>query len=120
VNPRICNTIFEKSKSLQSESIYTYHSRFIPDGVAEESQIFPKFYQNYLAMINFADVTGDKPIAVWSQYISCVNNINPLGAFYDIPERKREALLFYFDPDTTWDYKPDNSVNVNTKVAQIR
>jgi hypothetical protein len=48
--------------------IYTYHSRFIPDGVAEVSQIFlrdthvlPK-----LATRNTADVTGGK-------YVSRVN-----------------------------------------------
>jgi hypothetical protein len=46
---------------------HTYHSRFIPVGVAKTSQIFlrdahdlPKF----LAMSNTADVTGDMPIAV--------------------------------------------------------
>jgi hypothetical protein len=46
--------------------IHTYHSRFIPVGVAEASQIFlqdahvlPK-----LVMSNTADVIGGKPIAV--------------------------------------------------------
>jgi hypothetical protein len=46
--------------------IHTYHSRFIPEGVAEVFQIFlldinvlPK-----LAMRNTADVTGGKLIAV--------------------------------------------------------
>jgi hypothetical protein len=53
-------------------------------------------------MRNTADVTGDKPIAVWSQVISGVNAINPLVAFYDIHVRKREVLLFY--SDTTRDY----------------
>jgi hypothetical protein len=50
-------------------NIHTYHSRFIPKGVAEVSQIFlreahvlPK-----LAMRNTADVTGGKPIAVLLQ-----------------------------------------------------
>jgi hypothetical protein len=47
------------------------------------------------------DVTGSKPIAVWSQSISGVSAINPLVAFYDIHERKREMLFFYFVPDTT-------------------
>jgi hypothetical protein len=42
------------------------------------------FYQNYLAMSNTTDVTGGKPIAVWSQSISGVNAINLLVAFYDI------------------------------------
>jgi hypothetical protein len=51
--------------------IHTYHSRLIPEGVSEASQIFLQdgktwatFYRNDLAMKNTADVTGDKPIAV--------------------------------------------------------
>jgi hypothetical protein len=47
--------------------IHTYHSRFIPEGVAEASQIFLQaahVLQNYLAMSNTADVTSGKPIAV--------------------------------------------------------
>jgi hypothetical protein len=31
--------------------------------------------------------------------------INPLVAFYDIHEGKREVLFFYFVPDTTRDLK---------------
>jgi hypothetical protein len=45
-----------------------------------------------------ADVTGGKPIAVWSQPNSGVSAVNPLVAFYDIHGRKREVLLFYFVP----------------------
>jgi hypothetical protein len=45
-------------------------------------------------MRNTADVTGDKPIAIWSQSISGGNAINPLVAFYDIHGRKGEALYF--------------------------
>jgi hypothetical protein len=59
-----------------------------------------KFYKNYLAMRDTADVTGGKPIAVWSQSISGVRSIN---AFYDICGRKGEVLFFYFVPDTTRD-----------------
>jgi hypothetical protein len=84
--------------------INTFHSRFIPEGAAEASQIF--FYyslQNYLAMRDTADVTGGKPIAVWSQSILGVSAINPLDAFYDIHRRKGEVLFFYFVPDTTRD-----------------
>jgi hypothetical protein len=45
--------------------MHTYHTRFIPEGVAEASQILLlTFYQNYLAMSNTADVTGGKPIAI--------------------------------------------------------
>jgi hypothetical protein len=66
--------------------IHTYHSRFIPEGVADcTSQIF--FRDNHVlpkwlfAMRNAADVTGGKSIAVWSQYISSVKAVNPLVAF---------------------------------------
>jgi hypothetical protein len=52
-------------------------------------------------MSNTADVTGCKPIAVWSQFILGVNAINPLVAFYDIYGRKREVIFVYFVPDTT-------------------
>jgi hypothetical protein len=52
---------------------------------------------------NTADVTGGKPIAVLMQSISGVSAINPLVAFYDIHGGKREALFFYFVPDTTRD-----------------
>jgi hypothetical protein len=41
--------------------IHTYHSRYIPQGVAEASQIFLRHvhvYQNDLAMKNAARVTG--------------------------------------------------------------
>jgi hypothetical protein len=48
-------------------------------------------------------MTGGKPIAVCSQSISGVSAGNPLVVFYDIHERKREALFFYFVPDTTRD-----------------
>jgi hypothetical protein len=50
--------------------IHTYHSRFIPEGVAEASRIFlPNAHvlPKLLAMTNTADVTGGKPIAVSSQ-----------------------------------------------------
>jgi hypothetical protein len=54
-------------------------------------------------MSNTTDVTGGKPIAVWSWSITGVSAINLLVAFYDIHERKREVLFFYFVPDTTRD-----------------
>jgi hypothetical protein len=54
-------------------------------------------------MRNTADVTGGKPIAVLLQSISGVS-ANPLVAFYDIHEGKREVLFFYFVLDTTRDY----------------
>jgi hypothetical protein len=77
-----------------------YHSRFIPEGVAELSHIFlrdthvvPK-----LAMRNIADVTGGKPIAALLS-ISGVSAINPLVAFYGI--HGGEVLFFYYLPDAT-------------------
>jgi hypothetical protein len=90
--------------------IHTYiHSRFIPEGVAEVSQIFlrdthilPKFVI-CLPHRNTADVTGGKPIANVLQSISGVSAINPLVALYDIHGGKREVLFFYFVPDTTRD-----------------
>jgi hypothetical protein len=54
-------------------------------------------------MMNTADVTGGKPIAVLFQSISGVSTINPLVAFYEIHGVKRQVLFFYFVPDTTRD-----------------
>jgi hypothetical protein len=73
----------------------------------------PTFYHNYLGMSNTADVTGGKPIAVWSQSISSVNAINHLMALYDIQGRKREVLFFYFVLDTTRDW------NCNWKIQLL-
>jgi hypothetical protein len=55
-------------------------------------------------MMNSADVTGGKLIAVLLQSISGVSAINHLLAFYDFHGGKREELFFYFVPDTTRDY----------------
>jgi hypothetical protein len=46
--------------------VNTYHSRFMPEWIAEASQILLRdtIYLNYLAMISTADVIGGKPIAV--------------------------------------------------------
>jgi hypothetical protein len=52
-------------------------------------------------MIDTADVTSGKPIAVSLQSISSVSALNPLVAFYDIHGGKREVLFFYFVLDTT-------------------
>jgi hypothetical protein len=55
-------------------------------------------------MRNTADLKVSKPVkAVLLQYISGVSAFNPLVAFYDIHEEKREVLFFYFVPDTTRD-----------------
>jgi hypothetical protein len=99
-----------KMKNSLRSAICTYidtnHLRFIPEGVAEVSQIFlrdPTFYQKEIAVRTTA-VTGDKPIAVLLQCISGVTAINSLVAFYDIHGGKREVLFVYFVPDTTRDY----------------
>jgi hypothetical protein len=55
----------------------------------------PTFYQNYLAMKNIAGVTGGKPIAVSSHFISGVSAVNPLVAFYDIYGRNGGVLFFF-------------------------
>jgi hypothetical protein len=81
-------------------------SRFIPEGVAETSQIFLRethILQKLLATRNTADVTGGKPIAILSQSVSGVSAINPLVAFYDIHEKRGEVLFFCSVPDTTRD-----------------
>jgi hypothetical protein len=56
-------------------------------------------------MNKIGDVTGGKPIAIWSQSTSSVNAVNPLVVFYDIHGRKREVLFFYLVPDTTGDHR---------------
>jgi hypothetical protein len=61
--------------------IHTYHSRFIPEGVAEASQIF----------LRDAHVVLTKLLSFF------------FVAFYDIHGRKKEVLFFYFVPDTTRD-----------------
>jgi hypothetical protein len=87
--------------------IHTYHSRFIPERVAEVSQIFlgdthvlPKLasYEEH------CDVIGGKPIAVLLQSISDISAINVLVVFCDIYGGKREVQFFYFVPDTTRDF----------------
>jgi hypothetical protein len=55
----------------------------------------PTFCQNYLAMRNTADVTGDNSIAIWAQSISDVSAINPFIAFYDERQNKRDAILLH-------------------------
>jgi hypothetical protein len=91
---------------------HTYLSRFIPEEVAEASQIFhvtPSFYQNYFAMRNTADLKGGKPITV------LLHSINPLVAFYAIDGRKRKMLFFYFKAKIVLDFQC-----LNTKVINKR
>jgi hypothetical protein len=72
---------------------------------------------------NTADVTGGKLIAVLLQSISGVSALsrrrNPLVAFYDIHGGKREALFFYFVPDTTRDYESYFSITI-TNILKYR
>jgi hypothetical protein len=86
----------EPAGQFNHQKTFTYHSRFIPEGVVEVSQIFLRDTQVLpkLDMKNTADVTGGEPIAVLMQSISGVSAINPLVAFYDIHGRKREVLFF--------------------------
>jgi hypothetical protein len=75
---------------------YTYIPLTLyPLGV-EVSQIFLRDTHVLPKLVprNTADVTGGKPIAVLLQSISGVSAINPLVAFYDIQEGKREVLFF--------------------------
>jgi hypothetical protein len=65
------------------------------------------------------DVTGSKPIAVWSQSISGVSAINLLVAFYDINGRKREVLIFCFVPDTTRDGLNDFHYIVSSRIILL-
>jgi hypothetical protein len=80
------------------------HSRFIPEWVAEVSQIFLRGTHVLSKLVRYEEhcnVTGGKFIAVFLQSISGAGAINPLVAFYDIHRGKRELLFFYFVPDTT-------------------
>jgi hypothetical protein len=59
--------------SLKFDTIHTYRSRLILEGVAQASKIFLRdahVLPNYFAMRTTADVTGGKPIAVSLQSIS--------------------------------------------------
>jgi hypothetical protein len=60
--------------------LHTYHSRFIPEGVAEASQIFLRDTHGLPKLFSYEEYCrreGGKPIAVWSQIISGVNAVNP-------------------------------------------
>jgi hypothetical protein len=64
--------------------IHTYHSRFIPEGVAEVSQIFLQDTHVLPKLASYEEHCrrDSKPIAVLFQSISG-SAINPLVAFYD-------------------------------------
>jgi hypothetical protein len=93
-------------RRLENSKIWRIYTSVVVKGLKVNywySSETPTFYQNYWAMSNTADGTGDKPIAVWSQSISDLITLNPLIAFYDIHGRKRDVLLFYSVPNTTRD-----------------
>jgi hypothetical protein len=84
--------------------IHTYHSRFIPEGVAEVTQIFFRDTHVLSKLVSYQEhCRSDRwqaHRAVLLQSISGVSDINPLVAFYDIHGGKRELLFFYCVPDT--------------------
>jgi hypothetical protein len=66
LNSHITSIQFTIPNRASTLAIHTYHSCFIPKGVAEASQIFLRdtHVLPRLVMRNTADVTGGKPIAV--------------------------------------------------------
>jgi hypothetical protein len=81
--------------------LYTYHSRFIPEGVTEVFQIFLRDTHVLPKLLSYEEHCRSDPFAVWLQSISGVSAINPLVTFYDIHGGEREVLFFYFVQDTT-------------------
>jgi hypothetical protein len=74
-------------ETIKINIIYIYHSRFIPEEIAETSQIF----------------LGDTDIYRLIAVHLGVSAVNPLVAFYDIRGRKGEVLFFCSVPDTIRD-----------------
>jgi hypothetical protein len=75
------------SISIHAQSLYTYYSRFIPEGVEKASQMFQRdayVLPKRLNCENIADVTGKS---------SGVSAVGPKVAFYDIPGGKLLVLL---------------------------
>jgi hypothetical protein len=94
----------------RQEYIHTYHSRFIPEGVAEVSRLFLRDTHVLPKLLSYEEhCRRDRWQAIWLQSISGVSAINPLVAFYDIHGGKRTVLFFYFVPDPTRDKKIDKS-----------
>jgi hypothetical protein len=110
-------SLFSKGPPLRKQFIlHTYHSRFILKGVAEASQIFetPTFYQNYFAMRNTADVTGGKPIAVWSHSILGVRCkcYKSFSRFFRHPWKKERGAILLFCPEHHIIYKHQNGISL--------
>jgi hypothetical protein len=71
-------------------NLCTYHSRFIPEGVAEASQIFLRDTHVLPKLVNYEEgdnVTGGSP---------GVSAINPLVAFYDIVAMEERERCYSF------------------------
>jgi hypothetical protein len=83
-------------------AIHTYRPRFIPEGVAEVSQIFFRGTHVLQKIVSYEKHCRRD---ISDLVISGISAINPLVAFYDIHEGKREVLFFYFAPDTTRDHQ---------------
>jgi hypothetical protein len=83
---------------VRSRKLRTYHSRFIPEGVAEVSLIFLRDTHVLPKLVGYKEHCrrDGNPIAILLQSISGVSAINPLVTFYDIHRGKREVLFFYF------------------------
>jgi hypothetical protein len=79
-------------------SIHTTHALSAKGRDIQDSS--EKHFSEMTAMRNTADVTGDKPIAVWSQSISGVSTVNSLGALVSMEERR----FFRSVLDTTRDH----------------
>jgi hypothetical protein len=107
--------VFLCRHQVQFDYIHTYHSRFIPEGVAEVSQIFLRDSHVLPKLVSYEEhcrMTGSKPIAVLLKSISGVSVINLLVAFYDIHGGKREVLFFCFVPDTIRDCNVFNLITM--------
>jgi hypothetical protein len=82
--------------------IPTYHSFFIPDGIAEVFQIFLRDTHVLTELVSYEEhCRRDRWLA--HRHLIAVYLINPLVAFYDIHGGKREVIFFYFVPNTTRD-----------------
>jgi hypothetical protein len=72
----------------------TYHSRFIAESVSEISQVFLREIYALPKCLSYeknAQVTGSKPIAVWSLSVS---NVNLLVTFYEIHKERERCYSF--------------------------
>jgi hypothetical protein len=95
---RNTSTLYIEKNSL----CYTYHSRLIPEAVAEASQIFLRDAHVLRFMRNTAEVTGGKPIAVTAVYLSC-KCYESFSHLLRHPWEKERGAILLLCPDTTRD-----------------